>query len=512
MPVILLQQVPPSLPAVLVRDLVKALSEAALGGRSLSAAWNPAFAEMNRMVRKRPEGDPERVFLDGLRAAAMGRAAEPAWASAVKPLHQTLRTLGEGSSEALRLWEYLADLQVAQGLPDYPWRDRALAARLERSRGVDDVLEADLLKSLKDHWGGFMEPPRRSQTLARCSDLAGLWLRRPVKERARVMGRVAFEEHAGNLWGFAFREGDNDLRARLHECLAELPPRDLLAALEEHSFLAWVVAGQNGGLAEEVQSLVQRLDPYIEGRWGFGARAALLRSAWLLQPYMALLAEGLERLPLEARRDLLRKELLNCPKMDPTLGRRAQERLMEDPVLRADAALRGAWVTRLLDLGMETEAQALQGSEPEPENKPKMESAADLGEDDPKVRGLLGSEAELALLRAYESGRMDEAEALVWPVLEKLARGEEPELLIEPKNSFVSRAEELSMLPSLLVEPWLRRRAPEEAMVRLERLESLLLKVGTGSPLEVTKGLPSLRRRVERQRRLLGLLGAAADP
>lgn len=508
---LLLQSVPPSLPPILVRDLVKALSEAAAEGRSLSAAWTPAFAEMNRMVLKRPEGDPERVFLDGLRAAAMGRTGEPAWASAVKSLHQTLRILGEGSAEA-RLWEYLADLQVVQGLPDYPWRDRALAVRLERSRGVDEALEAALLKSLKDHWGGFMEPPRRDQTLARCSDLAGLWLRRSAKDRARVMGRAAFEEHAGNLWAFAFREGDNDLRAHLRECLAELPPRDLLPALEEHSFLAWVVAAQSGGLVEEAQSLVQRLDPYVEARWGFGARAALLRSAWLLQPYMALLAEGLERLPLDARRELLRKELLNCPKMDPTVGRRAQERLLEDPVLRADTVLRGAWATRLQGLGLESEALALQGSDPDAENRPKGESAADLGEEDPKVRGLLGSEAELALLRAYESGRMDEAEALVWPVLEKLARGEEPELLIEPKNSFVSRAEELSMLPSLLVEPWLRRRAPEEALVRLERLESLLLKVGTASPLEVTKGLPSLRRRVERQRRLLGLLGGAADP
>lgn len=497
----LVQPAPTPLPAAMVRDLVKALSLGSSEGRPLSSAWGPAMAEMARMVRKRPEGDLERVFLDGLRAAAAGKPGEGAWAMAAKTLQQNLRTQGEGSPDAVRYWEHMADLQAAQGLPDFPWRDRVLAGRLERSRGVDEALEGAILKSLKDHWGGFLEPPRRDQTLARCRDLAGLWLRRTPKDRAHAMGRTAFEEHAGALWAFAFREGDTDLRARLHECLADLPPEDLLEELGVKSYISWVKSTRDGALSEEVQALVLRLDPLIEARWGFLIRAGLLRESGLTREYMELLSEGLERLTMEARREVILNELLNAPKLDPVLGRRAQELILEDPVLRNDGRTRKAWAARLSDLGMEEEASALQEGEAADPIKPKGGNDPEPDKDFQKA--ILDSEKEVALIRAFDSGRMDEAEALLWPVLEAMVRGEK----IGPFKD-----DELAMLPGLVVEPWLRRRAPEEAMVRLERLESLLLRTGSPMPLEITRGIPSLRRKVERQRRLIGLLGAAAEP
>lgn len=495
---------PSPLPAVLIRDLVKALAQVATGARPLSPAWHSALAEMDRMVRKRPEGDPERVFMNGLRAAAAGKPGEMAWATAAKILQQTLRTQGEGSPDAIRLWEHMADLQAAQGLPDFQWRDRVLAGRLERSRGVDEALEGATLRSLKDHWGGFLDPPRRDQTLARCWDLAGLWLRRTPKDRARVMGRTAFEEHAGALWAFAFREGDTDLRARLHECLAELPPEDLLEVLGVKSYMSWVRSTRDGALSEEVQALVLRLDPFVEARWGFLIRAALLRESGLTREYMDLLSEGLERLSMEARRELLLNELLNAPKLDAVLGRRAQELILGDPVLRDDGPTRKAWAARLTDLGLEEEASALQDGE-EPAAKGKGEKGGGSAEEVVPERemALLSSEAEAELLRAFESGNMGEVEALLWPLLESLARSE---------TAGPFKPGELSMLPSVLVEPWLRRRAPEEAMVRLERLETLLLRAGSPLPLEITRGIPSLRGKVERQRRLIAFLGAAGEP
>ena len=145
MPPILVQPAPAPLPPAMVRDLVKALSVASSEARPLPSAWGPAMAEMARMVRRRPDGDPERVFLGGLRAAAAGKPGEAAWAMAAKTLQQNLRTQGEGSPDALRLWEHMADLQAAQGLPDFPWRDRGLAGRPERSRGVDGALGASSL-------------------------------------------------------------------------------------------------------------------------------------------------------------------------------------------------------------------------------------------------------------------------------------------------------------------------------------------------------------------------------
>lgn len=502
----LAQPAPAPLPDVLVRDIVKALHDAATDGRPLSSAWGAAIAELDRMVRKRPEGDFERTFVQGLKAATAGKAGERSWALAAQSLRQTLAMQGSGTPEAIRISERLADLQAAQGLPDFPWRDRALAGRMDRSRGVDEALEGAVLASLKDHWGGFLEPPRREQTLARCGDLTTLWLRRPVRDRARALGRSAFEDHAGPLWAFAAREGDENLRDHLHDCLVDLPPQQFIANLDEKNFLAWVTALRESALAEDVRAIVLALDPLVEGRWGFESRAALLREAGLTSLYVDLLTEGLDRLPRDQRRGLLRKELLDLPKLNPAMNKRVPELLMEDPVLMADPVLRDAWAMKLQGLGMEAEASGLKGSDesaPMKEKGGKGGKNPDSSKEKSRERGLLGADAEAILLQAFESGRMDDAEALLWPVLEALARG-------EVTGPF--KEDELSMLPSVLVEPWLRRRAPEEAILRLERMESLLLRAGSPLPVEFTKGLPGLRRKVERQRQLLLLLGSAAEP
>lgn len=510
MPIILVQPAPPRLPEALIRDLVKALREAGTNGKPLSQAWIAALAELERLVQKRPPGDPERTFVKGLRAAAAGKAGEKEWALAALALRQGFGMQGSGTLEAVRIAECLADLQAAQGLPDYPWRDRALAARFDRSQGVEEALEGALLESLKDHWGGFLEPPRREQTLARAADLTALWLRRPLRDRARVMGRVAFVEHAGALWAFAAREGDETLRDRLHECLTDLPPQQLIANLEEKHFLAWLKALREGSLRDEVQALVVALEPIAENRWGFEGRAALLREAGMTSEYLELLTEGLERLPIEGRRDLVRHELLNLSKLTPPLSKRVLELLMEDPVLRADLPLRNAWAARLQEVGMDYEASSLQGNEEPTTPREKGEKGGktakggkDAKEAARREGGIIDPDTEDFLLGAFESGKLDAAEGVVWPLLESLARGEVPGPFLE---------DELSALPMVLVEPWLRRRAPDQALLRLERMESLLHRTGTVLPAAFTRSLPALRRKVERQQRLLGLLGAAAEP
>ncbi len=402
---------PTPLPGALTAQLVQALRSAALGGRPPSPAVVAALATLDRAAGRR--GMAERLYLGGLRAAARGEAGNRAWTQAARSL-QALHHREPAGPRAELLASRLADLQAARGLPDFPWRDRALDLRLDRARGGDGELEAAVLASLQDHWGGWLEAPRRERTLARCGDLASLWLRRPAAERARAMGRAAFGPHAGELWAFAAREGEPDLRDRLRACLEGLEGSDLMPFLGAEAFLAWVRAVVKGPLAPPAMDLVRRLDPLVEERWGAGVRAALLQAA----------AGG-----------------------------------------------------------------------PGPEIR-EVEGAPALGR-------LLSAPEEAALREAFASGRPGAIEALLWPKVEALARGEG-----QPPAS----SEELEALPFLLVEPWLRVREPEEARRRLERLEGLLFQREEVLSTGLRRTLEALRSKTEREARLMDLLGPAAGP
>lgn len=492
MPVpVLPQPAPTALPAPLVRDLVKALGEAASGGKPLPPAFGAALGELERLVRRRPAGDPDRTFLEGLRAASLGPAGEAAWARAAKSLHQSLGVLGGATAASLPLWEHLADLQAAQGLPDYPFRDRALQLRLDRARGVDPALEEDVLASLKDHWGGFLEPPRRPETLRRCADLTGLWLRRLPEDRARAMARVAFQEGAGGLWAFAHREGDPDLRSKLEDLLRDLPLESQLTLFRPEVFRGWVTTVGRGGLKTRAQALVLRLDPMAEAAWGLPMRLSLLRVAGLEEAYESVALEALDRLEGEALGNLVREELPLAPTLGLELAQAIRRVLTRELPIPGAEALTRTWVRRFRILGFPREAAALAG---EGEATVPQEPAAT----EPKP-----SAEKEAFTRSFEAGRMEEVEAFVWSHFTAMVKGEDP---------LGSGPLEIAGNIPLLVDPWLRRRAPEEAWVRLERIETLLRGRGHSLHSREAGELASLRRKAERQQRLLALLGPAADP
>lgn len=458
----------PALPAALRRAWAAALGEARRKG------LQPRLPEGLPRAEAWPEQHPQRWVVAGLQAAGRGRAGERAWAEAVKALHRDLWSLPLGSARVERL-EVLGDLLTAQGLPATDYRDEALRLRIEAGQGADPALEAAALEALKDHWGGWLEPPRRGPTLDWAEHLAGLWARRPVQDLVDAMA-PAFQPHAPKLWDFLGRNGPARLREQLRDLLAALDAGTLFGRLGVRSLADWMGPLREGPWAEAVAGLWSRLQALDRSRLPLRDRLTLAQAAGDAEAVREFLREGLTGSDGNLRRTCL-EVLLRAPQAELLELAEAQILALpaEDPLVKA-------WAT---------ERPKVPGTVPEriePENlgwpaldaerrKAWDQALEDLeeGRRGP-LEAFLASERDLAL-RAPEAPSPDLLEALLYG----------------------------------LVSGALREGDWEGALSHLAALEPLRRRLQPPHP-KVEAGFRECQQTADRSARLGALLGPAAEP
>lgn len=459
---------PPALPAALRRAWAQALGEAHRKG------LQPRLPEGLPRAEAWPKDHPQRWMVVGLQAAGQGQVGERAWAGAVKALHRDLRLLPPGSARVERL-EVLADLLTAQGLPATAYRDEALRLRIEAARGPEPALETAALEVLKDHWGGWLEPPRRGATLDWAEHLAALWARRSVEDLVEAM-TPAFQPHAPKLWDFVGRNGPPRLREQLRDLLGALDAGTLLGRLGVRSLADWMGPLREGPWAGAVAGLWRRLQVLDRSRLNVRDRLTLAQAAGDAEAVRELLREGLAGSDGNLRRVCL-EILIRAPQAD--LLDMAEAQILALP---ADDPLVKAWATE------RPKAPGTASERIEPENLgwPALEAerrkAWDQALEDLEegrrgpLEAFLASERALAL-RAPEAPSPDLLEALI--------------------HGLVGGA--------------LRERDWEGALAHLAALEPLRRRLPSPSA-KVEGQMAELQRIAERSARLATLLGTAGEP
>lgn len=458
----------PALPAALRRAWAQALGEAHRKG------LQPRLPEGLPRAEAWPEHHPQRWMVAGLQAAGRGRAGERAWAEATKALHHDLRLLPRGSARAERL-EVLGDLLTAQGLPATAYRDEALRLRIEAGQGADPALEAAALEALKDHWGGWLEPPRRDPALAWAERLAGLWARRPAPDLTEAMV-PAFQPHAPKLWDFVGRNGPSRLREQLRDLLAALDAGTLLGRLGVRPLAGWMGPLREGPWAEAVAGLWSRLQALDRERLPLRDRLTLAQAAGDADAVRELLREGLASADERLRRTCL-ETLIRTPQAELLELAEAQILALppEDPLVKA-------WAT---------ERPRAPGTAPErvePENLGWPALDAERRKDWDQA------------LEDLEEGRRGPLEAFLTQ--------ERVEALRAPEAPSPDLVEALIYG---LVGGALRERDWEGALSHLAALEPLRRRLSSPSA-KVEDQMVELQRLAERSARLMALLGPAAEP
>ncbi|HOD31862.1 MAG TPA: hypothetical protein PKO12_00140 [Holophaga sp.] len=459
---------PPTLPAALRRAWAAALGEASRKGQP------PRLPEGLPVPEAWPEGHPQRWVAAALQAAARGRTGERVWAESVKALHRDLRALPRGAAKVERL-EILADLMIAQGLPSAAYRDAALLLRIEAGRKPDLVLEREALEALKDHWGDWLEAPRRGATLAWAEHLAGLWARRPSPELAEAMA-PAFQSHAPRLWEFVGRNGTAQVREQLRDLLGSVDPGDLLDRVGPRLLADWMGPLQQGPWGGTVAALWSRLKALERTRLPFGDRLSLAQAAGDSGEVRDLLKEGLLGADGDVRRTCLER-LIRMPQAELMDLAEAQITALpaEDPLAKA-------WAT-----------ERPGRSKPVPGGAP------------PENRGWPTQDP--SRWKAWEQALEDLEEGRRGP-LEAFAR---EELALALRAPEAPHPELLEALLYGLVAGALRERDWEGAVAHLEALEPLRRRLQPPHP-KVEAGFQEVRSTAERSARLMTLLGSAAEP
>lgn len=458
----------PALPVALRRAWAQALGEAHRKG------LQPRLPEGLPKAEAWPEAHPQRWVVAGLQAAGRGRAGERVWAESVMALHRGLRFLPPDPARVERL-EALADLLTAQGLPVTAYRDEALRLRIEVGQGADPALEAAALEALKDHWGGWLEPPRRDPTLAWAERLAGLWARRPATDLAEAMA-PAFQAHAPKLWDFVGRNGPPRLREQLGDLLGALDAGALLGRLGVRPLADWMGPLREGPWAEAVASLWSRLQTLDRERLSLRDRLTLAQAAGEEEAVRECLREGLASADERLRRTCL-ETLIRTPHAE--LLEMAEAQILALP---PDDPLVKAWAT---------ERPKAPGTAPE-----RVE---------PENLGWPALDAERR--KAWDQALEDLEEGRRGP-LEAFLIQERVEALRAPE---APSPDLLEALLFGLVGDALRERDWEGALAHLAALEPLRRRLRPPSP-KVEGQVAELQRVAERSARLMALLGPAGEP
>lgn len=458
----------PTLPAALRRAWAQALGEAHRKG------LQPRLPEGLPKAEAWPEAHPQRWVVAGLQAAGRGRTGERAWSEAVRTLHRGLRSLPPGSARVERL-EALGDLLTAQGLPATAYRDEALRLRIEGGQGADPTLEAAALEALKDHWGGWLEPPRRDPTLAWAEHLAGLWARRPAPDLAEAMA-PAFQSHAPKLWDFVGRNGPPRLREQLRDLLGALDAGTLLGRIGVRPLADWMGPLREGPWAEAVADLGSRLLALDRERLPLRDRLTLAQAAGKDEAVREGLREGLGSADERLRRTCL-ETLLRAPQTE--LLELAEAQILALP---PDDPLVKAWAT---------------------ERPRQPQTAPECPE--PESVGWPALDAERR--KAWDQALEDLEEGRRGP-LEAFLNQERVEALRAPE---APSPDLLEALLFGLVGGALRERDWEGALSHLAALEPLRRRLRPPSP-KVEGQMAELQRMAERSARLMALLGPAGEP